>query len=210
MLVAEDENVQIRRLQLGPYGTNAYILVCSKTGDSAVVDAPAEASQIIEGLKGTHPKYILMTHAHMDHTGALAELHSTLRVPVAAHPSDAQHMPIPPDILLNDGDKIGFGEIELKVLHTPGHTSGSLCFLTGRHLISGDTIFPDGPGRTRTPAHFRQIVESITRKVFVLSDDTELYPGHGEPIVLKAEKDKFALFSSKPHDPNLCGDVLWL
>jgi len=96
------------------------------------------------------------------------------------------------------------------VLHTPGHTPGSLCFRVGRYLISGDTIFPGGPGRTSSPDDFKQIVKSITEKIFVLPDDTQIYPGHGNSTVLKNEKEEFAVFTSRPHEPNLCGEVLWL
>jgi glyoxylase-like metal-dependent hydrolase (beta-lactamase superfamily II) len=77
-------------------------------------------------------------------------------------------------------------------------------------LIAGDTIFPGGPGRTISPTALREIIESITRKIFVLPDDTQVYPGHGDSTALKKEKDEFAVFSSRPHDPQLCGDVLWL
>jgi len=96
------------------------------------------------------------------------------------------------------------------VLHTPGHTPGSLCFRVGRYLISGDTIFPGGPGRTSSPDDFKQIIKSITEKIFVLPDDTQIYPGHGNSTVLKNEKEEFAVFASRPHEPNLCGEVLWL
>ena len=77
-------------------------------------------------------------------------------------------------------------------------TPGSLCFKTGRYLISGDTIFPGGPGATRSPTALRQIIKSITEKIFVLPDDTQIYPGHGDATVLKKEKDEFAVFSSRP------------
>jgi glyoxylase-like metal-dependent hydrolase (beta-lactamase superfamily II) len=210
VVVAKDENIQIEKLELGPFGTNAYVLVCRATGDSVLVDTPAEANKIVERLKGTNPRYILITHNHMDHLGAFSELKSKLGVPVAAHPLDAKKLPSPPDILLNDGDTVSFGNIELKVLHMPGHTPGSLCFLTGQYLISGDTIFHHGPGKTSTPAALRQVIESITEKVLVLPDDTQVYPGHGDPTVLKKEKEEFAAFSSRSHDPGLCGDVLWL
>jgi glyoxylase-like metal-dependent hydrolase (beta-lactamase superfamily II) len=209
-LAAKDDNIQIEKLEVGPFGTNAYVLVCRATGDSVLVDTPAEASKIIERLKETNPRYILITHNHTDHLGAFSELRSALGVPVAVHPLDAERLPSPPDILLNDGDTVSFGNIELKVLHTPGHTPGSLCFLTGQYLISGDTIFPHGPGKTGTPAALRQVIESITEKVFVLPDDTQVHPGHGDSTVLKKEKEEFAAFSSRSHDPNLCGDVLWL
>jgi hydroxyacylglutathione hydrolase len=210
VVVARDDSIQIEKLELGPFATNAYVLVCRATGDSVVMDTPAEANKIIERLKGTNPRYILITHNHMDHLGAFSELKSKLSVPVGVHPLDAKRLPSPPDILLNDGDTVSFGRIALKVLHTPGHTPGSLCFLTGQHLISGDTIFPHGPGKTRSPADLRQIIESITKKIFVLPDDTQVYPGHGDSTVLKKEKEEFAIFSSRSHDPSLCGDVLWL
>jgi len=208
--MSKDDAIQIERLELEPFGTNAYVLVCRLTRESVLVDAPAQASKIVERLKGTAPKYILITHAHMDHIGALSELKSKLNITVAAHPLDARKLPIPPDILLNDGDTVSFGNIELKVLHTPGHTPGSICFLTGHYLISGDTIFPSGPGKTVSPADFNRIIESITTKILVLPDDTQVYPGHGDSTILGKEKKKFAVFSSKPHDDNLCGDVLWL
>jgi len=209
-IVVKDDNLQIERLQLGAFGTNAYILTCRQTGDSVVVDAPAEAGKIAERLKGTNPRYILLTHSHMDHIGALSELRAKLKIPLAAHASGAGPLSSPPEIQLNDGDIISFGNIKLEVLHTPGHTRDSLCFKTGKYLISGDTIFPGGPGKTRSPADFEQIIKSITSKIFTLDDDTQVYPGHGDPTVLKKEKDEFAVFSSRPHNPNLCGDVLWL
>ncbi|HEX77050.1 MAG TPA: MBL fold metallo-hydrolase [Dehalococcoidia bacterium] len=209
-LVAKNDRIQIDRLELGPFETNSYIITCRLAGESVVIDAPAEAAKILGQLKGTEPRYILITHNHPDHLGALSELKSKLRIPVAVHPLDAKNLPSPPEILLGDGDTVSFGNVSLRVLHTPGHTPGSLCFLTDKYLISGDTIFPGGPGKTRSPADLRQIIESITDKIFVLPDDTQIYPGHGDSTVLKREKAEFAIFSSRPHDPNLCGDVLWL
>jgi len=210
VVVAKNNDVQIERLELAPFGTNAYIVICQKTQDSMLIDAPADAKTIMERLKGTNPKYILLTHGHMDHIGALSELQSKLKVPLAAHALDAGKLPSAPEMLLSDGDTISLGDLKFEVLHTPGHTPGSLCFKAGRYLISGDTIFPGGPGKTRSPADFREIIKSITEKLFVLPDDTQIYPGHGDSTVLKKEKDEFAIFASRPHDPNLCGDVLWL
>ncbi len=219
VVVAKDDALQIEKLQLGPFGTNAYIVVCQRTRDSVLIDTPAEADTILDRLKDTNPKYILLTHNHMDHLGALSELRSRLKVPLAAHNLDSGNLPSPPEILLSDVDTISgweilntisVGDLKIEVLHTPGHTPGSLCFKIGRYLISGDTIFPGGPGKTRSPAALQQIIKSITEKIFVLPDDTPIHPGHGESTVLKKEKEEFAIFSSRPHDPNLCGDVLWL
>ena len=209
-IVEKENNIQIERLETAPFGTNAYIIICRATGESVLIDAPGDAARIAARLKKSNPKYILITHSHMDHTGALNELKSRLNVPIAAHSLDANRLPSPPEILLNHGDIVTFGNVELKVVHTPGHTPGSSCFLTGKYLISGDTIFTAGPGKTNTPADFKRIIESLKEKIFVLPDDVQVYPGHGDPTVLKKEKDEFAIFSSRAHAPNLCGDILWL
>jgi glyoxylase-like metal-dependent hydrolase (beta-lactamase superfamily II) len=207
--VVENDRIQINRLELGPFGTNSYILICQKTNESVVVDAPGEAGMVVERLKETQPKYILMTHDHFDHIGGLVELRSALEVPVAAHLADANDLPLEPDLLLNDGDEILIGAIKLRVLHTPGHTPGGLCFLTDKYLIAGDTLFPGGPGKTQSPADFRRIIESITQKLFELPEDTQVFPGHGEATTIKEAKQQYEVFSTRPHDPNLCGDAVW-
>ena len=160
--IAQDKTLRIDKLVLGPFGTSTYIVTCLKTNASVVIDAPADAEKIIEALKGTTPRYILLTHNHIDHIGALAELHSVIKVPLAAHILDSGNLSVKPEISLKDGDSLKVGELKFDVLHTPGHTPGSLCFKAGRHLLSGDTLFTGGPGRTRTPADFRQIMESLT------------------------------------------------
>jgi glyoxylase-like metal-dependent hydrolase (beta-lactamase superfamily II) len=113
-------------------------------------------------------------------------------------------------MLLEDGNIVSFGKVTLNVLHTPGHTPGSICFITGNILLAGDTIFPGGPGKTGTSDDFRQIIQSLEQKIFMLPDDVKIYPGHGEPTTVKKAKEEFAFFSAKSHDANLCGDVLWL
>jgi hydroxyacylglutathione hydrolase len=208
-IMVEDSAVKIIRMELGPWGTNAYIVVCQATGESLLVDAPGEADKVLKELAGTKPKYIVITHNHIDHIGALEELKSKLKVPVAIHPADASRLALQPDVELKDGDIIRVGKLSIRVLHTPGHTPGSLCLLLGKYLISGDTIFPGGPGKTGTPADFKQIVKSIQNKLFSLPGDTQVYPGHGEPTELGKEKKEFSVFASNKHDPGLCGDVLW-
>jgi glyoxylase-like metal-dependent hydrolase (beta-lactamase superfamily II) len=210
IVVEKDDILRIERIETAPFGTNAYIVVCESTKESVLIEAPGDADKILDRLKDTIPSCILITHRHMDHTGALRRLKEELNVPVAAHTEDADQIPANAEMLLSDGNIVTFGNVTLEVLHTPGHTPGSICFLTGRYLIAGDSIFPGGPGKTGTPDDFRQIVASLKKKIFVLPDDVRIYPGHGEPTVLKKEKDEFAIFSSRSYAPNLCGDVLWL
>lgn len=201
---------RIERIETAPYGTNAYIVTCLATGESVLIDAPGEAHKIMEGLEGTNPICILITHRHMDHIGALQRLKDDLNIPVAAHPADAEHLPVDAEMLLEEGNMISFGNVTVDVLHTPGHTPGSLCFLVENILLAGDTIFPGGPGKTGTPADFKLIIESLKRSIFVLPDDVKIYPGHGDPTTVGKAKEEFAIFAARSHDPDLCGDVLWL
>ena len=208
-----DENnkiLRIVRIETAPYGTNAYIVVCETTGESVLIDAPGDPDKILDGLEDTHPVCLLITHRHMDHTGALEILKNELNISVAAHVEDAEHLPIEAEMLLEEGNIISFGNITLDVLHTPGHTPGSVCFKDSNVLLAGDTIFPGGPGKTKTPEDFRQIIRSLEQKIFVLPDEVIIYPGHGETTSVKKAKEEFAIFSARSHDPNLCGDVLWL
>ena len=208
--IAQDDHLKIEKLTLGPYGTNCYILTCLETGESLLVDAPAQASEIKAAAQGTRPRYLFITHGHGDHTGALRELKSGLEIPVGVHRLDAERLPVKPDLLLEDGREFSIGKIPIRVIHTPGHTPGSLCLLTGRFLISGDTLFPGGPGHTGSPADLKRLVESITEKLLMLPEDTEVHPGHGGPTLIKTAKEEVAAFQNRSHDPGLCGDVLWL
>ncbi len=209
MATLNDKVIFIDKLTLGAYETNAYIAVCLKTKESLVVDAPAKASDIIKSLSGTKPRYVLLTHDHYDHTGVIVSLRSRLKVPLGVHPLDTTQLKKPPEILLKDGDKLKLGNLEIEVLHTPGHTPGSLCFRIGRYVFVGDTIFPGGPGHTERPEDFQQILKSINEKIFRLPDDTTLYPGHGNSITVKKAKEEYKVFASKPHDADIYGDVTW-
>jgi glyoxylase-like metal-dependent hydrolase (beta-lactamase superfamily II) len=209
-VVEKTEILRIDRIETSPFGTNAYVVVCEATRESVLIDAPGDEEKILDHLEGTNPVCILITHRHMDHTGALKRLKDELDVSVAAHIADAESLPIQADMLLEDGNIVSFGNITLEVLHTPGHSPGSVCFLTGSILLAGDTIFPGGPGKTGTPDDFRQIIQSLEQKIFVLPDDVKIYPGHGESTTVKAAKEEYAAFAAKSHRKDLCGDVLWL
>jgi hydroxyacylglutathione hydrolase len=209
MLIAEDNNLKIERLTLGPYETNTYILVCKITGESLVVDAPADTPAIISALNCTKPKYILLTHDHYDHTGVVVSLMSRLKIPLATHEYSSYQLKTPPEILLKNGDTLELGKLRINVIFTPGHTPGGLCFLAGKYLFAGDTLFPGGPGHTESPEDFNTLLAGITNKIFKLPGDTMILPGHGDGTTVKRSKEEYTVFAAKPHGA-LCGDVAWL
>ena len=112
--------------------------------------------------------------------------------------------------LLADGDEVEVGSLRLSVLHTPGHTAGCICLRVGEHLIAGDTLFPGGPGRTRSGEDLQQEIDSIVTRLYSLPEQTHVYPGHGADTTIGASKQEYAVFAAKPHDASLSGDVLWL
>jgi len=208
-IIVNDTVVRVERLTLGPYETNAYIVVGKKTGESLVIDAPAGASEIIASLRGTQPIYILLTHDHYDHTGVMNSLRARLKVPLATHEASSWQLKTPPEIFLKDGDSLKLGKLKMEVLHTPGHTPGSLCFKVGKYLFAGDTIFPGGPGASHSPDEFREIITSITNKILILPGNTMILPGHGQGTTVRKAREEYAIFASRPHSPDLYGDVLW-
>ena len=206
----EDGSLIIHKIKCGPYDNNAYVLVCPETDESIIIDTPQDPEKLIEAAKSTAVKAILITHNHFDHIQGFTEVASALGAPVGIGESDAKALPKAADFLLEDGHEVIAGTVALKAISTPGHTQGSTCLLAGKHLFPGDTLFPGGPGRTRTPTDLEQIIESITTKLFELDDDVTFYPGHGDDGDLKTAKEEYAFFASRDHPADLCSDVLWL
>ncbi|MGE5558059.1 MAG: MBL fold metallo-hydrolase [Bacillota bacterium] len=198
--------MQIHRLVVGPIETNCYILA-DEEKNAIIVDPGDEADVIQDFLKrgGIKIKEILLTHTHYDHIGAVNALmesgNATLKV--AAEEGDWLSNPgknlslilggtsgiANSADMLKDGDTVGFGSLAMKVIHTPGHTPGGLCFYHPEgHLFSGDTLFKDGIGRTDFPGgNYLQLVDSIRNKLFILPGDTKVYPGHGPFTDIAAE-----------------------
>lgn len=184
-----EKKLEIKKFEVGSFENNCYILVCLESGEGIIIDPAAEGRKILNEAKDLKVKAILITHGHGDHIGALETVKNETGAPVGIHADDAPRLPLTPDFYLKDGDEIPFGKLKLKVLHTPGHSPGGVCLLVGKHLISGDTIFPGGPGNTAIPgANYSRIIKSIWEKIFILPDDTIVYPGHGANTTVGEEK----------------------
>ena len=140
----------------------------------------------------------------------LKEVKKSTGAPVGVHSEDAGALGEPPDFLVEDGDIILTGNVELRAIHTPCHTPGSMCYITGRHLFSGDTLFPGGPGRSSSPETLQQTIKSITEKLYVLPDETDVLPGHGVGTNVGVSKSEYHVFAKKSHPVDLHGDVLWM
>ena len=181
----EDQDILIIKVpHMGPSDNNGYVLACRKTGEAVIIDAPAEPEKLLGEVGDVKVKAIIITHRHRDHTAGLVAMKGQTGLPVGAHPDDGPELPLRPDFQLQDGDTYEVGEIRLGVMHTPGHTPGGICLLTGNHLFSGDTLFPGGPGRTNSPEAFLQVKDSIGKKLLPLPDETCVYPGHGEDTTI--------------------------
>jgi len=199
--------LQLHILPLGEWDTNCYVLTGG--GESFVVDPAAEAERILAAVEGTVVKAVLLTHAHLDHIQALDEVRHATSAPLGLHPADAAEFGIKGDFNLADGDLLTLQGSEIHVVHTPGHTPGSVCFRFDRRAIVGDTLFPGGPGYSITPKALAQILASLRDKVFVWPDDTTFYPGHGEGSTIGAVRPAFEAFMARSRPPELCGDVEW-
>ena len=205
-----DGDLRITKINMGPYDNNGYIVVCPETNEGVIIDTPAEPEKLLNLIGDTKITHILITHNHQDHLLGFDGITGGVGAPVGIGTEDASALPRPPELNLKDGDRIKFGNRELQVLATPGHTAGGRCFLYGKHLFTGDTLFPGGPGKSDNPGAFRQIIDSITSKLLVLSDDTAVYPGHGLDTTIGDTRREHQEFASQPHKPDMFGDVTWL
>jgi glyoxylase-like metal-dependent hydrolase (beta-lactamase superfamily II) len=186
---------------------NCFVLGCDATQEAAVIDPGDEPDRILLALAESNltVKLIINTHGHFDHVGANKKLNEVTGAPILIHPLDAPMLnqladsaaawgmaadnSPPPDRELQDGDQVSFGKINLQVLHTPGHTPGGISLYTDQEVFVGDTLFAGSIGRTDFPGgSFETLKESIQQKLFALSDDLKVYPGHNQPTTIGVEK----------------------
>jgi glyoxylase-like metal-dependent hydrolase (beta-lactamase superfamily II) len=193
MPVIRDGPYRLSTFAVGPYDNNIYILSDPRTSEALLIDAANEAALILRELEGLRVSHILTTHGHADHVQAARRVRELTQARFACHPADEGMMPLRVDQQIADGDVFRCGGYQLRVLHTPGHTPGSVCFQIDEHLISGDTLFPGGPGNTANPrASFPSIIESIRTKLFALPDETQVLPGLGAGTTIGRERPHLA------------------
>jgi len=208
--------VNIEKLELGPFASNCYIVGAESNKEGIIIDPGAEADNILETVEGLglEVKLIVLTHAHIDHIGALKEVKEATGAEVAIHADDAQALqknsvsamfglsyptPLPPDRLLKGGDSIDIGDLHFLVIHTPGHSPGGICFLGEGVVFSGDTLFNFGIGRfDLSGGDGRQLMNSIYTKLMVLPDNTVVYPGHGPETTIGTERQGNPFLRGEP------------
>jgi glyoxylase-like metal-dependent hydrolase (beta-lactamase superfamily II) len=202
-----DEKPIIKRLVVGSLSANCWIVGKESAGEGLVIDPGGNSETINRAIDetGLDIKIIVLTHGHSDHIAALRDIQDKTGAEVAIHIEDADFLegrgsyssqfgisyrtPHPPERLLREGDTIDVGRMSFKVIHTPGHTPGSICLLTDFGVFTGDTIFRRGIGTTMMPGSSRpQLLDSIHKKLMTLPDETVIYPGHGRETTIGAER----------------------
>ncbi len=197
----------IKQFIAGQLENNMYLVVDEATQDAVLIDASSNIPEIVRTIKelGANVKYILITHGHFDHIMGLNGLKAALNAEAVIHKDDLvisdnvneftrlfglpdSNAPVY-EKFVKDGDIINIGNIEIKVIHTPGHTEGGVCYLIEDNLFSGDTLFKESIGRTDLfGGSFEKLSDSIKNKLFKLDEDIKVFPGHGPMTTIRYEK----------------------
>ncbi|GAA0077845.1 MBL fold metallo-hydrolase [Clostridium sp. CTA-5] len=190
----------IKTIPAGIYDANCYLVIDEESKECGVIDPGGDAQRIESIIKSLNVKvkYIILTHGHVDHVGGVVELSKSLNVPFFISKIDEEYMEKDNYVFgslpkasgyLKEGDTLSLGDKEFKVIETPGHTKGGLCFLIEDKLFTGDTLFQASIGRTDfAGGDFKEIIKSIKEKLIILGDDIEVYPGHGPMSNIGYEK----------------------
>ena len=197
----------VKTLVVGPIEENCYVLKDDATGEGVIIDAGDDGEKILDYVKDAQidVKLLINTHGHWDHIGEIDYLRDELKVPFAIHGDDASMLDDsaenlskymhtagkkrPAEIILKDGDVVNFGKSSLRVIHTPGHTKGGVCFYGGGCLFSGDTLFAREVGRTDLPGgSYEELMYSVNYRLQAVADAAKVYPGHGPASAMATER----------------------
>ncbi|MBO1750323.1 MBL fold metallo-hydrolase [Actinotalea sp. BY-33] len=212
----ELDEVVIRKLSVGPMDNNAYLITCRASGSQVLVDAAADPDRLLqlvrEGSGSARLTTVVTTHRHPDHTGALASILAVTGAEAVAGEEDAAVLPVTGVRPLRHGEVLPVGHLTLEVIGLRGHTPGSIALayrepartrragtVAGRvHLLTGDSLFPGGPGKTEDPEAFDSLMTDLVERVFDRFDDrTWVYPGHGADTTLGAERPHLDAWRSR-------------
>ena len=191
-------NIRIKQIPVGPFQVYTYLVICPQTHNAVIIDPAGDEDKLLALIQtqDLSIKYILNTHGHADHVLGNLKLKDVLKIPVCMHEADdsffsdrkvreqsSRELGLPPpdpvDVRLKDGDLLQVGTLTIEVIHTPGHTPGSVCYFTQGNLFSGDTLFVGAAGRTDLiGGSLDTLLESIEKKLLVLPKETIVWPGH--------------------------------
>jgi glyoxylase-like metal-dependent hydrolase (beta-lactamase superfamily II) len=208
----EDGDIRILKVgPMGPYDNNAYLIRDLGRGESVLVDMPLEERVLLDALAAEgRIRSIVATHWHPDHWMTYDAVRAATGAPVLV---GAKEINIPEERIdgrLEHGDTVPLGGTALEVLHTPGHTPGSISLRAGRAVISGDTLFQGGPGKTFASGDLETLIQSIVDKLHPMADDTVVFPGHGVSTTIGESRRQYAEYVRHPHRAGYYGDVEWL
>jgi len=200
--------LKVIKMPAGVYAANCYLVYEENNREAIIIDPGGDADDIIAKVEelGLDAKYIILTHGHGDHIAGVEAIKDRFNIPVAIHKKDKDILEdsdrnfsstmamgaveVVADILLEEGDRIEFGGLIGKIIHTPGHTPGGITINIENCLFTGDTLFAGSIGRTDFPGgSFEDIINSIKDKLLIYPDETLVYPGHGVSSTIKGEKD---------------------
>lgn len=193
-------NLIIKTIIAGFYEENCYLLIDEDTKECGIVDPGGQSKKIEDEIKALNvsPKYIILTHGHADHVGAVVELSNKYNIPFYISKTEEEYIKRDNSVFgslptasgyLKEGDNLNFGNDAIRVIETPGHTQGGLCFLIKDKLFTGDTLFQGSVGRSDfVGGDGAQLIESIKEKLLPLGDNIEVYPGHGPASNIGYEK----------------------
>lgn len=199
----------VKTYVLGNLETNTYVVENTATNECVVIDPALADTQLIKDLEGKCVKYVLLTHGHFDHIGGAKRISTQTGAKIAIHTADAEMLSdgrlslyslqyptkgtkaFSADILLNDGDTLTFGDGEIKIMHTPGHTRGGVCYIfeSDRLLFTGDTLFHLSAGRTDFPGGDARTELMSLAKIAEIEGDYKVFPGHNEETTLNFERE---------------------
>ena len=176
----------IKHLIVGELATNCYLLASGN--ELVIIDPGGDADKIVLEIKKitAEPKYIINTHYHWDHTLVNEKIKKETGAKILIHEAEKDFINFKADVFLKEGDEIKIGDSALKVIHTPGHTEGGICLLGEDFILTGDTLFKDGYGRTDLPGGSQKKIEQSLEKLSrILKPGMMVYPGHGEIFKVK-------------------------